>query len=118
MAYALYPLFLLAACGDADTAGDAHVATAAGERIECAVEGATAFARVCTAQRTAGAEGEVLIVRHPSGGFRRLLVARDGKGVVAADGAAPAAVSVIADDRIEVAVAGDRYRLPATIKGS
>jgi hypothetical protein len=67
-------------------------------------------------ERMSGPDGTILTMRHPSGGFRRLLVTRDGRGVVAADGADPAAVAVIADNRIEVTVAGDRYRLPATVK--
>ena len=38
--------------------------------------------------------------------------------MVAADGADPAIVSLVSDDLIEVSLAGDRYRLPATIKGA
>ena len=104
--FALAAMLLAAACGDSGQAtqeafAEADARAAEDGRIECAVEG-----------------GEVsLVLRHPSGGFRRFLVATDGRGVVAADGAEPATVSVIADDRIEVAVAGDRYRLPASVKG-
>jgi hypothetical protein len=36
---------------------------------------------------------------------------------VAADGADRAIVTIVADNQIEVALAGDRYRLPATVKG-
>jgi hypothetical protein len=116
-------LLLLAACGDPDEATEEALAAAEDKaaddgRIECAVEGSPDFERVCTMERVKGAEGTTLTVRHPSGGFRRLLVATDGRGVVAADGADPAIVSVVADDRIEVSLAGDRYRLPATVKGS
>ena len=52
----------------------------------------------------------------PDGGFRRFVVARDGTGVAAADGAEPAMVTIIADDRIEVAIGGDTFRLPATVQ--
>lgn len=86
------------------------------DRVECALAGAAQFERVCGLERLAGDEGLVLTLRAPNGGFRRLLVTRDGRGVVAADGAEPARVSVIGDNRIEVAIAEDRYRLPATIK--
>ena len=57
-----------------------------------------------------------ITIRAPSGSFRRLLVTTDGRGVVAADGADPALVTPIAADRIQVAIAGDRYLLPATVK--
>ena len=56
-------------------------------------------------------------VRKPDGGFRRLRVTRDGRGVVAADGAERAQVTIIADDRIEVSIGGDTFRLPATVRG-
>ena len=109
----------LAACGDPGRATqEALDASAeADDRIPCAVEGENDFEDVCTVERAAGEGGLVLTLRHPSGGFRRLLVTEDGRGVVAADGADPAVVSVIDDDRIEVTIAGDQYRLPATIKG-
>lgn len=87
-------------------------------KVECAPPGAEDFARACTLDRVASQDGLFLTIRHPDGGFRRLLVTRDGRGVVAADGAEPAEVRVIAPNRIEVAVAGARYRLPATVRGS
>ena len=111
---ALPLLLLLAGCGDADA--DRRAALAGAERIECATDGAESFEPVCHVERLAGAEGLTLTMRSPNGGFRRLLVTSDGRGVVAADGADPAIVSVIAGNRIEVAIAGDRYRLPATVK--
>ena len=56
-------------------------------RVKCALAGAAAFRRVCTVDREQGPEGLILTIHHPDGGFRRLLVTRDGRGVVAADGA-------------------------------
>ena len=103
-------LLLLAGCGGHETR------EAAVEKVECAVEVAAEFARVCAVERITGAEGLVLTLRAPSGGFRRLLVTRDGRGVVAADGAEPAQVTPLAPDRIEVAIGPDRYRLPATVR--
>lgn len=115
-------LLLLGACGDPDAATRNALAASAERasddgRLECAVDGSEAFERVCTMERLESADGTTLTIHHPSGSFRRLLIATDGRGVVAADGADRAAVSIIADDRIEVALAGDRYRLPATVKG-
>jgi hypothetical protein len=89
--------------------------TAAPEtRIECR-SGADAFARHCTVTLAEGPEGRVLVVRKPDGGFRRLRIARDGRGVVAADGAEPARVRVISDRLIEVAIGDDAYLLPARV---
>jgi hypothetical protein len=115
-------LLLLAACSDpsarsADTNGLAEVespqAKAAGDdgNILC-----RALQRDCTVEQTQEARGLVLTVRHPDGGFHRLLVTRDGRGVVAADGAEPARVTILDAASIDVRVGTDRYRLPATIK--
>lgn len=113
-------LLWLAACGDPGSATDEalDVAGETAERIPCAVEGDSSFEPVCTVERMTGDEGLVLTIRHPGGGFRRFLVTHDGGGVITADGAATAAVSVIDGDRIEVTVDGDRYRLPATVEAS
>ena len=92
-----------------DTAGDT--------RIACA-HGAAALASTCTIEQAQGRDGLILTVRHADGGFRRLRVTQDGRGVIAADGAEVATVTVIGTDGIEVALGGDRYRLPATIKPS
>lgn len=67
-------------------------------------------------EQIATEQGTVLTVNAPDGGFRRLLVASDGRGVVAADGAEPAVVTPLDTHTIEVAIGGDRYRLPATVK--
>ncbi|HEX8061944.1 MAG TPA: hypothetical protein VF535_01885 [Allosphingosinicella sp.] len=99
---------LLAACGG-------PAAPKAEERVECAVAGAAAFERVCTVERTAGPD-VLLILRSPSGSFRRLVATRDGRGVAAADGAEPATVTIVGQGLIEVAIGSDRYRLPAQIR--
>jgi hypothetical protein len=86
-------------------------------RIICAPAGNAAFSRQCTLDRVQSTEGLILTVHKPDGGFRRLLVVKDGRGVVAADGAEAAKVTIVADHQIEVAIGGDRFRLPATMKG-
>ncbi|WBH16399.1 hypothetical protein [Sphingomonas radiodurans] len=85
-------------------------------RVQCAPGGAEKFARVCEIERAETERGVVLTLRHPDGGFRRMLVTSDGRGVVAADGAEPAAVTLVGTDEIEVAIGDDHYRLPATLK--
>ena len=103
---ALIPL--LAGCGGPPAAG--------GDRIECAMGGAAAFERVCIVERAVTERGLVLTIRSPTGSVRRLVTTKDGSGVAAADGAEAAAVKVVGPDRIEVAIGGDRYRLPATMR--
>ena len=84
-------------------------------RILCA-HGDAGLARTCTLEQMQTGSGLVLTVRHADDGrFHRLLVTRDGRGVVAADGAERAVVA-IAGDGIVVAIGGDRYRLPATVR--
>ena len=97
-----------------EQAHEQAVATAEG-KIECAVDDG-AFESVCAIDRVQSQDGVFLTLRHPDGGFRRLLITKDGRGVVAADGAEPAKVTPIAADRIEVALGNMRYRLPATVK--
>lgn len=114
----------LAACSPASTdpgamanaLDNAQAAVSKDERIECAHAGAAGFANDCTVERVESAEGLILTVRHADNGFHRLLVVKDGRGVIAADGAEQAKVAVLSDGRIEVAIGGDRYRLPATVK--
>ncbi len=84
-------------------------------RIVCAPQGSTAFSRQCTLDRSMTAQGLILTVHRPDAGFHRLLVKR-GYGVIAADGAEEAKVTIIGANEIEVAIGGDRYRLPATVK--
>lgn len=116
-------LLLLAGCGGApvDTAVLAKVeaeqrAVAEDDgRVLCA-RGSEELSRVCTVDRERRDEGLVLTLRSPDGGFRRLLVTSDGRGVVAADGAEPARVAVVGSDRIDVALGDHRYRLPATVR--
>jgi hypothetical protein len=94
----------------------AEAPASSAERVDCALAGAASFANTCTIERTETDAGLVLTVRNPDNGFHRLQVVSDGRGVIAADGAEAARVSVIGDGRIEVAIGGDRYRLPATVK--
>ncbi|GAA0338145.1 hypothetical protein GCM10009087_55780 [Sphingomonas oligophenolica] len=118
-------LFLLAGCSEAKTdhatlakvEAEQRAAVESGDSIICARQGSSDFARVCTVERAQGADGLILTVRHPDGAFHRLLVTKDGRGVIAADGAEKAVVTILDKDSIEVALGGDRYRLPATVRG-
>lgn len=104
-------LLLLAACDRAPSAeGQAHAP--AGVRAGCALDGAAAFAD-CTVQRTSREGETTLTLIAPDGEFRRLAVAADDAGVTAADGAELARVGTGPAGEVEIAIARDRYRLPA-----
>ena len=115
-------MLLLAACGQ-DAAPDAAPAAPRGaqakaepdERILCA-RGQDALTRACTVDQTPGEGGLVLTVRQPDGAFHRLLVTNDARGVIAADGAEPARVTIVEPSQIEVAIGDARYRLPAAVQ--
>lgn len=118
----LLPL-AVAACSEAKTDHATLNAIEAEQRREQADDGMIPCAKAgaakerCTVERSDSPNGLVLTIRHDDGAFRRLLVTKDGRGVVAADGAEPAKVNITGADRIEVSVADERYELPATVKG-
>lgn len=100
-------LLTLTACGQA---GEDRVAAAApDDRIECAVAGATQFEKTCTIERSA--DGRTLTLRHQHGGFRRLDLGAD-RTLTVTDGADEATGRTLPDGHTEIAVDGDRYRLP------
>jgi hypothetical protein len=85
-------------------------------KIECALAGVTTFARMCTTERISGQQGQLLVIRHPDGGFRRFNILTDGRGLSAADGFDETRITVLADGMIELKSGDDLYRLPAQIK--
>lgn len=111
----LLPLTLLASCGGGTTTTTANATVEDDGRIECRLGADTNFERYCTLERTREADGTLLTVKKPDGGFRRLKTTRDGRGVIAADGAESAEVKIAGDNLIEVSIAGDTFRLPARI---
>lgn len=122
---ALLTLIALTGCDRAPDNGDLAEAEARGSReaaengrIECALEGAKLFDRTCTVDEMSGADGTILVVGRANVGYRRLQITTDGRGVVSADGAEPAKVSIVGNNMIEVAIGHDRYRLPANTGGA
>jgi hypothetical protein len=87
-------------------------------KLECALAGAADFSRVCTNDRIAGSGGQMLIIHHPDGGFRRFNILTDGRGLESAEGAEQTKVLPISADLIEVSTGDDRYRLPAKMKAA
>lgn len=106
----------LAGCdGSGGTAADQQptfgLVSSTGGVADCAIGAAVDWSRSCPVERT----GDLVTLRHPDGGFRRFHVVKDGRGLVAADGAEQATVTVTGKDQIELSVGEDRYHLPATM---
>ena len=122
---ALLALVALTGCNRAPDNDELAEAEARGSReaaedgrIECALEGSKLFDRTCTVEEMSSADGAILVVGRGNVGYRRLQITTDGRGVVSADGAEPAKVSIVGDNVIEVAIGNDRYRLPANTGGA
>lgn len=118
------PFLLLAGCnsgtdnaplpGEQGTgAGDVE---AADGKVECALAGAESFSRDCTTDRISGANRELLVIKHPDGGFQRFEIVTDGRGLIAADGFDDTQIRLLEGEMIEVTAGDDRYRLPARIQ--
>ena len=122
MRSALFTVLLLVACGSAEqpaVQSNGAAAPSLGQvdnRIDCRPAGQAAFTRTCTIETSDAPEGRILTVRKAEGGFRRLRIASDGTGIVAADGAEPAHVSLAPDQRLDVEIGGDHFLLPARIR--
>jgi len=102
-------VLLLAGCGPRSE-------TAVGANIECRIDGTIGFERVCRVETADSADGRILTVRKPDGGFRRLRATTDRAGIVAADGAERAEVTRLGDGRSEVSIGGESFRLPAEVR--
>jgi hypothetical protein len=109
-------ILLLAACQVREDSGQrASVQSADDNAIECALDGAGEFERVCHVERAEVDGARSLTVRHPDGGFRRFDVLTDGRGLAVADGADEAKLAV-EGNILAVTVDNDRYRFPMTLK--
>lgn len=106
-------LLLLGGCDRKDGAALAKVDPNAPDTVRCQLAGSVKPEPVCRIE----VARDLLTIRHPDGGFRRFRIVADGRGLVAADGAAGARVTITEPNHIAVEVDGDRYDLPATIAG-
>lgn len=82
-----------------------------GDPIACAIGHAGKLERTCRLERTGTGTALQFVVHHADGGFRRLELAPDGKGLLPSDGA-DKAVSVVTPDAIELTIGPDSYRIP------
>ena len=111
-------LLLLAACqGGEEPEQQSSAQSASDNTIECALDGAAEFKRVCEVEKAEVDGVKSLTVRHPDGGFRRFDVLTDGHGLAAADGADEAKLAV-EGEILAVTVDNDRYRFPVTLKSN
>ena len=95
-------MLLAAACSPVqEQADDGAIA------IECAIGPGAEFGPDCLVE----VEGNLLVVRHPDGSFRRLV--RTANGVEAADGAQGIS-SGVSGTGMELSIDGDRYRWDAS----
>ena len=117
LAAILTGMLLSGACSSSEPVGaiaDNGLVKNRDNMVMCARRGEP-LARRCSIERVPNSRGLLVIIRHPDGGFRRLLATRHGRGLIAADGAAPARLAIVGNDLVEVAVGDERYRLPASI---
>lgn len=84
-----------------------------GETVACAVGEAHDLTEDCILERVHENGADMLVLHHPDGGFRRLIVLPSG-GLIAADGADQAQVSV-EQGIFAVSLGQDRYRIPQTM---
>ena len=116
-------LAVLTACGSAETESeDGSAGPAAGSNaaeqasvIDCAVGEGSGMGPDCTVE-TSQVDGDtILTISNPDGGFRRFRILPDGAGLESLTGA-DEAEQTLDGDVLEIAVGGDRYRLPAAPK--
>lgn len=113
--------FALSGCGSGDlnqAEKGADEKAALSGKIECALSGSSLFEKTCTTEQISGSGGDILVIRHPDGGFRRFDILTDGRGLAPADGFDETRINLIDDKMIEVSSGDDKYRLPAQIKGN
>ncbi len=113
-------LSALSACKSRDEAliDDEEGAASSVAKVACALGDEQQFTDSCTLQRLVGSERTTIVLGRGDAGFRRFVMTADGRGLITADGAEAARVSIVGDAEVEVAVGEDRYRLPATIQGA
>lgn len=85
---------------------------AVGEQIACALGGSQQLKPDCTVERSMAEGKQIIVVRLPDGGSRRLEVSKDGQNLNAADGA-DQSQSALKGDRFEVILGPDRFVIPA-----
>lgn len=95
----------LAACsGDASPAPE-------GQTIECAIGAGVEMGPDCIGEQVASADGQIFVIHHPDGSFRRFEMLPDDAGIGLADGAGVLSQEMDGDELL-ISVDDARYRLP------
>ena len=107
----------LAACSsgggaDGNAAQGAKGASEAPASVACALAGTRSFTAQCGLERASIAGQAIITLRHPDGGFRRLIELDGGKRFAAADGSDEVAIEANGAE-IEVTLGEDHYLMPA-----
>src|SRR3546814_19922762 len=103
---------VLSACG---SPGEQEEMADIDGKLYCAVDGANELTQSCTLERIDGPEGHVLALHHPGGGFRRFRIVSDGRGVIPADGAEQAQLTLAGDHIVDVPCGHDPLHPPANL---
>lgn len=90
----------------------AHTASNA-YAIQCALDGSAQFDSTCRVERATLDYAPLLVAFHPDGGFRQFEQLPDGAGLAAVAGADTVSQR-LNGDTLEIAIAANRYRFPAT----
>ena len=105
-------LAALAACSGKSGSEAGGQSGAISLAVPCALDGAKTFITTCDVERSSVDGKSTLTIRHPDGGFRRLVELDGGKSFAAADGADDVAIEASGKE-IEVTLGEDHYLFPA-----
>ena len=105
-------LAALAACSGKSSSKAGEQSGAISLAVPCALDGAKTFITTCDVERSSVDGKSTLTIRHPDGGFRRLVELDGGKSYAAADGADDVAIEASGKE-IEVTLGEDHYLFPA-----
>ena len=105
-------LAALAACAEQGSSEAGEKPGAVSAAVPCALAGAKTFTTSCDVERSSVDGKTILAIRHPDGGFRRLVELDSGKSFAAADGADDVAIEASGKE-IEVTLGEDHYLFPA-----
>jgi hypothetical protein len=106
---------LLGACSSGGSDSKAQTPAAAAsdaQSVPCALAGSRSFTANCATEKVTSEGQTIVTVRHPNGGFRRLIELEGGRRYAAADGSDEVHIEPNGAE-IEVTLGDDHYLFPA-----